>query len=329
MRILIFLLALFTQIASCHPKLHQTTQPKDISIAGDTIPEIAADMEKEQPHFHLPYDLDQPADRFELPEELKEISGLSMSADNKDVLTVVQDEKGILFQVNKKTGLVEQETTFYKDGDYEGLEVIGESVYVVKSTGTIYEVKDLDQIPPYVAKHKFFLSKENDIEGLCYDAKANRLLIACKGMPATGEPKEVTKFKKAIYSFYLEEKRMDLEPSFVFTLEDFQLFLKECKKTDQHEKLCGYFKPDAENLIFSPSAIAIHPITGNLYMTSSAKKLLMVFNPEGKILHLEKMDKSFHPQPEGLSFDEDGTLYISNEGKQGMGTILRFPYTPK
>ena len=55
----------------------------------------------------------------------------------------------------------------------------------------------------------------------------------------------------------------------------------------------------------------------------------MVFDQEGKILHLEKMDKKFHPQPEGLTFDEDGTLYIANEGKEGNGTILRFNYQPE
>ncbi len=280
--------------------------------------------------FHLPYALNEPAQRHELPKILNEISGLSLTPGNDELLTAIQDENGILFYINKQTGEVERELTFYKDGDYEGVEVVGESVYVIKSTGTIYEVKDLDQTPPYVLKHKFFLSKENDVEGLCYDAANDRLLIACKGLAATGESFEKAKFKKAIFSFNLSDKSMDILPTYVITLESIQTYLGQCKATKYHDKLTGYFNPDVENLIFSPSAIAVHPITGHLYMTSSAKKIMMVIDVGGRILHLEKMDKSVHPQPEGLAFDADGTLYISNEGKkEGNGTVLRFEYQPE
>ena len=64
-------------------------------------------------------------------------------------------------------------------------------------------------------------------------------------------------------------------------------------------------------------------------MTSSVKKILMIFNEAGEIFHLEKLDKKIHPQPEGMTFDKDGTLYIANEGKSGKGSISRFSYQTK
>ncbi|MFK7809129.1 MAG: SdiA-regulated domain-containing protein [Saprospiraceae bacterium] len=333
MKSLAFVLLFFLPLLSCSAKFQQAAVA-DASVVAlkDTIsPPALVDTNRNKiVHFHLPYQLGKPQETFVLPQNLKEISGLSTTTNNREVLTAIQDEDGTLFHINKNTGKVEQEIPFYKPGDYEGIEVIGDKVYVVKSTGTLYEIKDLENAPPYVKKHKFFLSKANDVEGLCYDAKKNCLLLACKGMPITGQSEEFTKFQKAIYSFSLDSDTMEVKPSFIFNLSDIQDYLVGREAMAHYDKLYGYFNPDVENLIFSPSAIAIHPITSHIYMTSSPKKILMVFDQKGNILHLEKMNKKFHPQPEGMTFDEDGTLYMANEGKgDGAGTILKFAYQPE
>jgi len=318
---------------SCNARLQQMTPlPTTESAAKkDTIPLVLIDTSLHRiVHFHLPYQMGSPAESFEMPKKLKEISGLSMSTSDKNIVVAIQDEDGILFHINKNTGEVNKEIPFYKPGDYEGVEVVRDTVYVIKSTGTLYEVSELEKSPPYVMKRKFFLTKSNDVEGLCYDEKENRLLVACKGMPVKGKSEEENKFQKAIYSLDLETDSMDTEPAFIFNLATILDYLKGREAMAQYDKLYSYFNPEVDALIFSPSAIAIHPLTGNIYMTSSPKKILMVFDRAGNILHLEKMDKSIHPQPEGLTFDEDGTLYMVNEGKKGgMGTLLKFAYQPE
>ena len=86
-----------------------------------------------------------------------------------------------------------------------------------------------------------------------------------------------------------------------------------------------FFQPNNSDFSFSPSAIAIHPITNQIYITSSVGKLLLITNESGKVLHIENLKKSIHPQPEGLCFDQDGNLYLSNEGKDGRpGVIYKF-----
>jgi len=315
-------------MAACGSGLAKT---EPILIVADNKPQtdtITKPIVQHHHGFKLAYNMIEPSQRFELSLTLKEISGLSTTS-NDSLLCANQDEDGVIFYINKKNGHVEKEIPFYKKGDYESLEVVGDKVYVAKSTGTIYEVKNLDTSPPFVQKHKFFLSKNNNVEGLCYDPPNNRLLMACKGLPATGESMETAKFKKVVYAFNLETNTMDINPIFTISIQAIQDYLKHCKASLYHEKLCGYFAPDAEAMIFSPSAIAIHPITGNFYVTSSVKKILMIFNESGEILHLEKLDKRIHPQPEGMTFDPDGTLYIANEGKEGMGTISIFKYQPE
>ena len=86
------------------------------------------------------------------------------------------------------------------------------------------------------------------------------------------------------------------------------------------------FSEEKNEMRFSPSGIAVHPLTGDIYVTSSKGKMLLVMDPQGKILHLVKMKKSIHPQPEGICFDADGTLYIANEGKEDKARIYKFLY---
>jgi uncharacterized protein YjiK len=321
MKFFLFFSLAFTYWISC---IIQCPQVNDRDTApADTNTHVSVAS------FRLPYQLSKATESFVMPTQLKEISGLSMSGTNDNWLTAIQDEAGILFYINKHTGAVEKQITFYKEGDYEAVEEVGATTYVVKSTGTIYEVTNLDSMPPTVQKHNTFLTKENDVEGLCYDAASNRLLMACKGFSFTDEQSETNKFERAIYSFDLATDQLELNPVFVFKLSDFQDFLKDKTYLAEYDKLHSYFfAPEEEGLIFSPSAIAIHPLTGDLYMTSSVKKILLVFDAAGKIMHLEKMDKNSHPQPEGLTFDKEGTLYIANEGKEGIGTILTFRYQP-
>jgi len=273
--------------------------------------------------FELPYSLKDPMVKYELDHDLQEISGLSLSPDRKS-LFAIQDEKGKIFQLDKASGEILKKVKFHKDGDYEGIEVVGDRIFVVKSNGKLYEIRNFDSSDQELIKHEFFLEKKNDIEGLGYDPLQNRLLIACKGWPATGESFKEAKGKKVIYAFDLETNEMPFDPVYTIKLADIQQYLGKSMLENKTENLMDFFEGTEGSLTFNPSAIAVHPVSGNLYITSSAGKILMVLDRNGRLLHLEKMKKKIHRQPEGLVFDRDGTLYISNEGKDGKGSISVF-----
>ena len=275
-------------------------------------------------HPEFSYNLEQPNAIFEMPESLKEISGLSFT-NNKESLAAVNDEEGIVFLINKVTGEVERKIEFWDEGDYEGLEVYGNDAYVIKSSGTIYQIKDFLSENPKTTKIKSFLNKENDVEGLACDPAKGCLLVGCKGKIAKGED-EQSAFKKAIYEFDLAQMVMKNEPAFTLTLPDIQEYLEHMEEHGEVEKLMEDFSNDVEELKFSPSGIAIHPITNDIYVTSSKGKLLLVLDRNGKILHLKKLKKKIHAQPEGICFDADGTLYISNEGKKDKAVVYKFLY---
>jgi len=265
------------------------------------------------PAYHLQYDLGTPDATFKLPNRLVEISGLSIN-ETGTTLLAVQDEKGIIFKIDSQSGKVLDEIPFWKDGDYEGIEMVGDKIYVVKSTGTIYEIKGVGTEEIKMEKFNTSLCKANDVEGLGYDAFSNSLLLTCKGSAAIeGSNRELV---KAIYAFSLDSMHLEEKPKILIRLKDVQDFLKSSPLIRNLEKLTEYFQPGETSFTFNPSAIATHPLTKETYLLSATKKLLAILSPEGRILHIEKLNKKLHPQPEGICFAPDGTLFISNEGRK-------------
>lgn len=273
-----------------------------------------------QPGFFLPYELNEPDTTFKLTKKLDEISGLGLHTDGKH-LVAVQDEDGLVFLLDKESGEVTEKFEFWKDGDYEGIEMVGDQIFVAKSSGTVYCIKNPGRENQEVTKHNEFLNSQNDVEGIAYDAAHHRLLMACKGKAGEGEEYELT---KGIYAFNLETMELDSIPAYTISQDEVHDYLNTSPAIRKLEKLQEFFTPDESTFGLSPSGLAIHPTTGDLYIISSVGKMLLILSPEGQIRHIEKLKKKVHPQPEGICFDTQGGLFISNEGKDGKATLHYF-----
>lgn len=273
-------------------------------------------------HPDFPYLLDQPSERFDLPAELREISGLSMCG--PDLLAAVNDEQGIIFLLDKWDCKVVERIRFWEGGDYEGIEVVGNDAYVVKSNGHIYQVHDFRTVnPPKVSHFGSFLDKSDDVEALGLWPSANALLIGCKGL--LDRPKGAPP-ARGIFAFDLQTRQLQSQPTFLLDGEALQKALEAYPSACADQRLISRYVEENGDFNFSPSGIAIHPLTGDIYVLSSKGKQLAVLSTNGQVRFVEKLDKKLHPQPEGICFDSDGTLYISNEGKDGPGCIYRFSF---
>ncbi len=259
----------------------------------------------------IPYNLDKPSKTIKLPSELREISALSYYENN--LLAAVQDENGIIYMINYKSGKIEQKIKIEAFGDFEGIEIIDRTVYMMKSNGEIIRVKNFRSESPVIEKFDLAFSSKNDCEGLGYDAQKNNLLIACKGKSALAEDlqkdlhlPEMKKYR-AIYSVNIKMMKLNTKPEFLLEKKEYE----KISKTDD----------------FKPSAIAVHPVSGNIYILASAGKLLVVLDKNGNYLeHIQLVSKIFR-QPEGICFSPDGEkLFISNEGKGKKGNILIFEH---
>jgi uncharacterized protein YjiK len=61
------------------------------------------------------------------------------------------------------------------------------------------------------------------------------------------------------------------------------------------------------------------------YLLSSINKMLIIADRTWNVKQVISLNSSLFPQPEGISFDSDNNLYISNEaGNSSVGTVLKF-----
>jgi uncharacterized protein YjiK len=258
----------------------------------------------------LGYDFNEPDEIIVLPDTLHEISGITLGDVNN--LYCVQDENGILFQFDTENKEIVGEEVFGKDGDYEGVCRAGSVFYILRSDGVLFELNKqaleviAEEVVPendelQVKKHRLDLPVIEN-EGLCYDEQNNRLLIISREQSPHTKTNE-----RLVYAFDLLKKRVSKKP--VFSLNPFT------------EK-----KNNRSDLLFRPSELAIHPVTGELFVISSKDHALFVFSPKGKIKKIHLLNPLIFNKPEGLAFLENGDLYISNEGKHEKPTLLFFRY---
>lgn len=236
--------------------------------------------------------------KWDLPEELQEVSGIEWLGDNK--IAAIQDEDGIIFIYNLATSKVENKFSFGGNGDYEGIAISGGTAYILKSDGSLLEISDY-ATNPNVKIHSTPLSnvKGIDVEGLTMDKRNNRLLIAEK--ERKGE-----KVKRLVYAFDLQSKKSVENAIFEINLNG--PFFKNLKSR--------------KKIKFTPSEIEIEPASGDIYVLDGKNPKLLILDNNGNPEEIYFLDSSTFAQPEGITFSQNGTLYISNEAGDGPANIL-------
>lgn len=250
------------------------------------------------------YKLEAP-EKFNMPDNLLEISGIALNKLDASRIYSIQDEEGRLF--TQQWGIKKATSTkFGPRGDYEDLGIMAEQVFVLKSSGHIYAFKldpNNDDVSEQTQVWKDLLPK-GEYESLYADEEAQMLYVLTK---IAGNKNKKTfgyklKYNKGTFKFDDVEK-FELD---VAAIEKFSGKLKSGLKA---------------------SALGQHPGTKEWYILSSADKLLVIANPDWTIKSVHDLDSSVFSQPEGIAFDSDMNLYISNEGDElSNGNILKFKY---
>lgn len=252
----------------------------------------------------IPYNLNKPDKKVKLDMVLQEISALSYYKIAQ--VASLQDEDGDIFIIDHAKENIANKITIAGKGDFEGIELVDSTVYMLKSNGQLIKVVGfMNDEPTEITQIKTGLSAKNNCEGLGYDKQSNSLLIACKSKPYLDKKHEAFKGKRAIYAYDLKKQELARKPRYLLN----RALISEM--TGKKE--------------FMPSGIAVHPVTNNIYIVASVGKLLIVLNKAGIIVDFANLDPKIFRQPEGICFSPDGKkLYISNEGKNKRGNILVF-----
>lgn len=254
------------------------------------------------------YDFKHP-EKFNMPESLHEISGIAFYKGRADTVYAIQDEEGRLFRLgwgNRK----QQHAEFGKKGDYEDLAILHETVIVLKSNGTFYlfpfSAAAKKEISP-VKEHKGLLPK-GEYESIYADQQTNQVYVLCKNCKEDKKQKVMSG-----HIFTYNAAREELIPSGNFTMD-----ISPLVETEQVLRTG-----------LKASAVARDPHSGEWYILSSVNKLLVVASPDWKIKATHRLNSATFIHPEGIAFDAQQNLYISNEGDEfNPGNILKFTYQP-
>lgn len=290
-------------------------------------PEAEQVSEEEEAYAASAYRFDQPDQVFELPDILGEISGLATVNDGS--LLCNEDETGHLYLFDLQGEEVSHKWSWGEDGDYEGVATIGETAYVLKSNGNIYEIRNYaslsnsmtdssnTDIPTNARRFKTGIDKSCDAEGLCRLPGTNSLLIACK---------EGASELRTIYQFTPSEPGEGATPFLELDLTKIENQLLTTGLDRLSLNLQKLLDPQSSSGILFPSGIAVHPVTQDLYVLSSMSKLLVVYSLEGNLKQVVELHHEQFLQPESISFTPNADLYIGNEAKGERGNIMKFTY---
>lgn len=269
----------------------------------------------------IEYDLSAPDKVYSLPATLYEVSGIAEI--DASTIACVQDENGIVFIHDFVKNETVRHIVFGSAGDYEDIARVGNTLYILRSDEALVEISNFND-KNFIRKSYLVNIPGKDCEGLCYDKKNNRLLFAPKEI-SDNNPEN--KGKRFIYGIDLKTKALIKGPVLRFDIREIEKFAVENKiKVPMKGKKGENEEPDIKLRI---SALGIHPVTNRIFVISGPERMLYVFDMNGKIQYLRKLDNKQFPQPEGITFLKNGDMLISNEGTKDLATIVRFNYKPK
>ncbi len=251
------------------------------------------------------YDLKaETATHWKLPGRLEEISGLAMTLDNH--LMAHNDEKAVIHEIDYQNGVIIKAFQLADmknpvNDDFEGIATVNDQVYLVTSSGRIYEgSRGAAGASVLYNIYATGIGRDYEIEGLAYDASQRVLLLMCKGARRAD-----LKAQLVLYRWSLDKKQLIEDAHIVIPVIEFTRHIKGKE--------------------FQPSGIERHPVSGNYFVVAARQKAIAEITPRGQVVAAREFPTQWHRQPEGITFAADGTLIIADEGSGKKARLTLYP----
>ncbi len=247
------------------------------------------------------YDFAQP-EKIIMKEDLLEISGITFLKDSLNLVLAVNDEQGKIFVLDSLKNMLDF-TRFSKPADYEDLSLCNQTIFVLRSDGTLFSFPADSILNEAVSSVEWAaVLPKGEYESM--HARNNTIYVLCK---------TCDKEKKHISGYALE-----LNQDSITFVNPFAINIESIR--EEYDLKFG----------FRASALAWNVKTSEWYILSSVNKLLMITDPEWNVKNVYPLSPKIFIQPEGIAFDQAQNLYVSNEGNETRnGNILKFTFRAK
>jgi uncharacterized protein YjiK len=244
---------------------------------------------------------EEPQHRWELPGRLREISGLAQVPGDR--LFAHDDERAVIYEIGYQEGRLLKAFAMGEhpvNADFEGIAFAEDRFYLVTSDGRIYESREGDDDDRMLFNtYGTGVGTQCEVEGLAFEPADRTLLLACK----TPRVEEIEDFV-AVYRFSLESREV-VDPPLLVPLDAI---------TSQ-----------IDGKSFRPSGIERHPLTGHYVIVAAQQSAVAEITPGGRVVTVLELRPGNHRQVEGITFLNDGTLVLADEGGRGHARLTMYP----
>lgn len=275
-------IAFSATLTACKSKAEKQ---REIAVALDTR---AQQVKTRLAKADASHSSDDPVALWIMPVELREISGIALTADGR--LIAHDDELGKVYEIDPQRGVIKKSFMLGKGlrGDFEAITTVGQDIYLLLSNGILYRFREgaNGARVPY-AVHDLRLGKECEFEGVTYQQDSAWLILPCKKVYLKHMKDELVVYRWKIGSTDSTGLSMMTVP------------MSEVIGSNKWKN-------------FHPSDITIDPATGNYVILGSIEKGIVVMTPEGEVLDSRPLPGRHH-QAEGVAITKDSILIISDE----------------
>jgi uncharacterized protein YjiK len=243
-----------------------------------------------------------PAQQLQLPDQLREISGLAVSPDGR--LFAHDDERAVIYELDAARGAIVKRFVLGNPiltGDFEGLAITpGGMFWLTTSEGEVYRFAE-GADGAHAPYHTFDsgLDELCEVEGLAYLPSEESLILACKRNKARS--------MRGTVSLYLWPFSGEAE---------------EWRSLPEQE-----IAATAGVAEFRPSSVEMDPASGHILLLSANDAAFAELDAGGRLLSARALDRS-HVQPEGVTVLPEGSLVISDEASGGRPLLTRYARVP-
>ena len=289
--------------ASVDTKVELQNNSSD-NIESHPLPSVDTKVELDRKISLESYALKAATTRWKLPGRLEEISGLAMTIDNR--LLAHNDEKGIIYEIDYREGRIVKAFQLADIAkpvadDFEGIATGDDHVYLVTSSGRIYECREGAAGESVLFNiYATGVGRDYEIEGLAYDASQRILLLMCKDARRPDLKEQLV-----IYHWSIDKKQLNEDAHTVIPVVEFSRHIKGKK--------------------FQPSGIERHPMSGNYFIVAARQEAIAEITSEGQVVTVKPFPIDWHRQTEGITFTADGTLIIADEGAGKKARLTLYP----
>lgn len=236
------------------------------------------------------------AAEFELPDWLREASGLAVTADGR-ILTH-GDERGMVAEIDLTTRTARASFSLGQPpirGDFEGVATAGHRIFLATSDGVLYVTDDTSRGRARFTRQATGFGDRCELEGLAYEPEAQVLLLGCK-VP--------------------RDKRLE---GFL-TLFRWSVAHAAPASPDRLSVPLATMATRTGCASFRPSAVEIDPGSGHIVVLAGPERALVELTTQGALVDGVRLGDR-HRQPEGLTFVGDSLLLIADEGGKHHATL--------